>query len=82
MPPYASVIITGVASAQASQSLGPIGAVPWPASASVAHLKVNGTAMVASLATKISTVANRTRAFKSAPVGRPDVGPQVEQRRE
>src|SRR5215469_3312267 len=56
----------GVATAQASQSLGPIGAVPWPASASVAHLKVNGTAMVASFAAKISTVANSTRALRSA----------------
>ena len=46
-------------------SSGPSGAVPWPASASVAHLKVNGTAMVASLATNISTVANTTRTFRS-----------------
>ena len=55
----------GAAIAQASQLLGPIGALPWPASASVAHLKVNGTAMVANLAAKISTVANTTRAFRS-----------------
>ena len=60
----------------------PIGAVPWPASASVAHLKVNGTAMVASLAAKISTVANTHASLQVAAVGRPDVGPQMEQRRE
>ena len=59
-------MVTGVAMTQASQSLGPIGAVPWPASASVAHLKVNGTVTVASLAAKTSAVANSTRAFKSA----------------
>jgi hypothetical protein len=44
---------------------GPSGAVPWPASASVAHLKVNGTATVASLATNSSTVAKITRSLRS-----------------
>ena len=37
-----------------------------PVSASTAHLKVNGTAMVASLATSSSTVAQTTRIFRSA----------------
>src|SRR3984885_11117665 len=44
---------------------GPSGAVPWPANASVAHLKVNGTATVASLAAKRSTVVKITRFFRS-----------------
>ena len=55
----------GAAIAQANQSLGATGAVPWPASASVAHLKVNGTATVASLPMKISSPANATRALRS-----------------
>src|SRR4051794_29754096 len=36
-----------------------------PVSASTAHLKVNGTEMVASLATSNSTVAQTTRIFRS-----------------
>src|SRR5271163_1252441 len=56
---------TGVASAQAITLSAPTGAVPWPASASVAHLKVNGSVTVASLAMKINTIANSTRALRS-----------------
>ena len=55
----------GAASAHASQSVAATGAVPWPASASVAHLKVKGTAMVASLAASSSTMAPSTRSFRS-----------------
>ena len=55
----------GAASAQSSQSEAASGALPWPASASVAHLKVNGTAMVASLAASSSTMAANTRSFRS-----------------
>ena len=45
--------------------LAATGAVPWPASASVAHLKVNGTAIVANLARNRSTVAKTTRDLRS-----------------
>ena len=55
----------GAASAQSSQSEAATGALPWPASASVAHLKVKGTAMVASLAASSSTMAPITRSFRS-----------------
>src|SRR3954454_23925431 len=41
------------------------GALPCPASASVAHLNVNGTAMVASLATSRSAIATRMRSLRS-----------------
>ena len=58
-------MITGVASVQPSQEFAQTGAVPWPASASVAHLNVKGTATVASLAINTSTVAKTTRAFRS-----------------
>ena len=61
---------------------GATGALPSPASASVAHLKVNGTAMVASLAASRSTIASTTRSLQVAPVGRPDIGPQSAHGRE
>ena len=72
----------GAASAQSSQSDAATGAVPWPASASVAHLKVNGTAMVASLAASSSTIAANHPQLQIAAVGRPDIGPQMDNGRE
>ena len=42
------------------------GAVSAPVSASIAHLKVNGTASVASFATSSSTIDQTTRVFRSA----------------
>ena len=65
VPAYAMVIAIGAAITQTSQSSGAIGAVPWPTNASVAHLKVNGTVTVASLARSRSAIANRTRSFRS-----------------
>src|SRR5437764_609293 len=59
----------GAASAQRSHEDAANGALPSPASASVAHLNVKGTAMVASLAASNSTIAAATR--------RPDIGPQA-----
>ena len=44
---------------------GRTGAEPSPVSASVAHLKVKGTEMVASLATRRSPMESVTRAFRS-----------------
>src|SRR5438094_6595510 len=41
------------------------GALSVPVSASIAHLKVNGTAMVASLAASSSTIDSATRSFRS-----------------
>src|ERR1043166_7925651 len=55
----------GAATVQASHEDGATGALPWPTSASVAHLKVKGTAMVASLARNSSTVAAKTRHLRS-----------------
>src|SRR5579871_5449926 len=60
------VISTGAAIAQASQEEDSIGALPCPVSASVAHLKVNGTAMVAILAASSSHMVTQTRSFRSA----------------
>src|SRR5436309_962379 len=60
------VIATGAASAQPSQAEEATGALPWPASASVAHLKVKGTAIVASFANSSSTMAAITRSLRSA----------------
>src|SRR3569833_3204406 len=57
--------MTGAARAQTSQLLASAGAVPCPVSASVAHLNVNGVAMVASLASSNSTNAPSTRSFRS-----------------
>src|SRR5215470_20435328 len=65
MAPYASVIAMGAASTQVSQEDDAVGAVPCPTSASVAHLKVKGTAIVASLARNSSTVAANTRSLSS-----------------
>src|SRR5450756_1058316 len=42
------------------------GAVSAPVRASIAHLKVNGTASVATLATRSSTTDQTTRIFRSA----------------
>ena len=42
------------------------GAVPTPLSASIAHLKVNGTVSVASFAISSSTIDQTTRIFRSA----------------
>ena len=52
----------GAAITQPSQ---PVAGVGWPASASVAYLKVKGTAMVASLAASKSAMAPSTRSFRS-----------------
>jgi len=65
MPPYAIVIAMGAAIAHSSQSDAAMGAVPWPASASVAHLNVNGTAMVASFAASNNRRDPITRNFRS-----------------
>ena len=59
------VIRTGAAIAQANHEDGPTGALPCPVSASVAHLKVNGTAMVAILATSSSPMVTQTRSLRS-----------------
>ena len=56
----------GAATTQASVEFARNGALGWPASASVAHLKVKGTAMVATLAISSRTVAHSTRIFRSA----------------
>jgi hypothetical protein len=40
--------------------------VPTPLSASIAHLKVNGTVSVASFAMSSSTIDQTTRIFRSA----------------
>ena len=65
MPPYAMVMATGAAMAHSSQLEAATGAVPWPASASVAHLKVKGTAMVASLAASSNASEPITRSLRS-----------------
>ncbi len=59
------VMAMGAASAHSSQSEAANGALPVPARASVAHLKVKGTATVASLAASSSTMAPITRSFSS-----------------
>src|SRR6266498_4050141 len=55
----------GAASAQRSHEDAANGALPSPASASVAHLNVKGTEMVASLAASNSTIAAATRSLRS-----------------
>ncbi len=55
----------GAATTQVSQPEMSAGAVLLPASASVAYLKVKGTAIVASLATTSSTMAPSTRSLRS-----------------
>ena len=59
------VIATGAANTHSSQDDGATGAVPSPVSASVAHLKVKGTAMVASLAANRRSIENPTRRCRS-----------------
>src|SRR6188472_2382020 len=56
---------TGAAKTQTSHEGVSAGGCASPVSASTAHLKVNGTEMVASLATSSSTVAQTTRIFRS-----------------
>jgi hypothetical protein len=57
--------MTGAAKTQTSHDGVSAGGRASPVSASTAHLNVNGTAMVASLATSNSTVAQTTRIFRS-----------------
>src|SRR6266436_6887584 len=59
-------MIKGDAITHIVQFDGSTGALPWPVSASVAHLKVNGTAKVASFAIKSRTTDQTTRIFRSA----------------
>src|SRR5262252_1890983 len=59
------VMRIGAASAQRSHADGTIGALPSPVSASVAHLKVKGTAMVANLAASSSSIDTATRSCRS-----------------
>src|SRR3954454_18670505 len=58
-------MISGDAISHSAQFDDCTGAVPVPVSASIAHLKVNGTASVASLATSSSTTDHTTRIFRS-----------------
>src|SRR5215468_6299468 len=58
-------MIRGEATTQIIQFDGSIGALSLPASASIAHLKVNGTASVASFAMMSSTTDQTTRIFRS-----------------
>src|SRR6266851_4124764 len=55
----------GAARPQSSHEDGTTGALPSPVSASVVHLKVKGTAMVASLATRRRIIDRATRNFRS-----------------
>src|SRR5262245_1847505 len=59
------VMAIGAAITQKSQSDGATGALPSPVSASVAHLKVKGTAMVANLAASSSSIDTATRSCRS-----------------
>ena len=63
--PYAMVIRIGAAISQPNHDAAATGAVPFPTSASVAHLKVKGTATVASLANTIKIIATITRRLRS-----------------
>src|SRR3981081_1108594 len=56
----------GEAISHIAQFDGCTGAVSAPVSASIAHLKVNGTESVASLATSSSTIDQTTRILRSA----------------
>src|SRR5450756_2970531 len=58
-------MIRGEAISQIAQFDDCTGAVSAPVSASIAHLKVNGTDSVASLATSSSTTDQTTRIFRS-----------------
>ena len=59
-------MISGEATIHSVQFEASTGAVPFPLSASVAHLKVKGTVSVASFAIKSSTTDHSTRIFRSA----------------
>ena len=59
-------MISGEAISHSVQFEACTGAVSAPVSASIAHLKVNGTESVASLATSSSTIDQTTRIFRSA----------------
>src|SRR5690349_10402342 len=59
-------MISGEAISHTIQSDDATGALPLPESASVAHLKVNGTDSVASFAISSRTMDHSTRAFRSA----------------
>ena len=59
------VRIRGDAITHTIQFDGCTGAVSAPVRASVAHLKLNGTASVTSLARTRSTMAHATRSFRS-----------------
>ncbi len=63
VPPYPAVISNGAAITHAIQEL-PVASCSW-ARPSVANLKVNGTAMVASLAATSSTSDHSTRRCRS-----------------
>src|ERR1700748_29962 len=60
------VMINGDATSHICQFDDCNGALSAPVSASVAHLKVNGTTMVATLAISSSTTDQTTRIFRSA----------------
>ena len=59
-------MISGDAISHSVQFEACTGAVSAPVSASIAHLKVNGTVSVASLAISSSTIDQTTRIFRSA----------------
>src|SRR6516225_2971771 len=59
------VMRIGAAKPHASHEEGANGALPSPVSASVAHLKVKGTAIVASLAPRRRIIETMTRSFRS-----------------
>src|SRR5947209_3177690 len=59
-------MISGEAISQSGQLDDCTGAVSAPVSASMAHLNVNGTESVASLATSSSTIDQTTRILRSA----------------
>src|SRR5437762_9795463 len=59
-------MISGEAISHSVQFEDCTGAVSAPVKASIAHLKVNGTDSVASLATKSNTTDQTTRIFRSA----------------
>src|ERR1700738_1152685 len=59
-------MIRGEAISHRVQFDGCTGALSAPVSASIAHLKVNGTASVASLASSSSTIDQTTRILRSA----------------
>ena len=64
--PELAVISKGEAISHNVQFEASTGALGVPLSASIAHLKVNGTVSVASLAISSSTIDQTTRIFRSA----------------